>query len=139
MLNRGGGWGEEGTVGLLGLVHGMALPRGGCTAVPQPGLVGDSSCPVPPGQRWGGALGPCWQPGFVSVTVLESLRFTACPAPLPSAAAPTAPLFARELAWRVCRFGSVRKTNFDHLCSVSVILKLVSLLILPLLLASHCK
>lgn len=120
---RGMGRGRDGVAAGPCAGYGPA-PRGlhGCAAA---GAGGDSSCPVPPGQRWGGALGPCWQPGFVSVSVLESLRFTACPAPLPSAAAPTAPLFARELAWRVCRFGSVRKTNFDHLCSVSVILKLV--------------
>lgn len=48
-------------------------------------------------------------------------------------------LFARELRWVLCRFGSVRKTNFAHLRSVSVILRLAQLLILPLLLASRCK
>lgn len=71
--------------------------------------------------------------------VIPALYSNPCPAPVPSPTAPKTLLLARELGWISCRFGSVRKTKFDHLCSVSVLLKLARLLILPLLPAFHCK
>lgn len=125
-----------------GMVQSMALHQGGCMGAPQP-----KGCMA--GQLLPGAAEMAQAGARSARRLLAAMLSSSCaeiPAPLQPALHLSLPplfqktlLFASGRSWILCRFGSVRKRNFDHLCSVCAILGLAQLLTLPLLLASCCK